>query len=196
MERNRGRTEYNDVWLGFQSDAGSLPGISIMLGSWIRPRWSFCRCNGCRLGSFRGVFYFYQVRGVSDSRALTSHSFLLTLIPNIICLSLYEDSFSSDQTSRLCAPWKKTHYRSWHEIARPQLHGYDMECIAFSKSHQYISGAEEKVNPTCREGNFTLPSAPILSLFSRFWECSKRLNHSWRDFMRWPVLRRLNAKWP
>jgi hypothetical protein len=51
---------------------------------------------------------------------------------------------SSDQTSRLYAPWKRGDQTTWQEIARPQIHGYDMECIAVSKKYQYISGAEEK----------------------------------------------------
>ena len=35
---------------------------------------------------------------------------------------------------------------TWHEIARPQIHGYDMKCIACVNRGTYVSGAEEKVS--------------------------------------------------
>jgi elongator complex protein 2 len=36
---------------------------------------------------------------------------------------------------------------TWHEVARPQIHGYDMSCLAFvsGANHRFVSGAEEKV---------------------------------------------------
>lgn len=34
---------------------------------------------------------------------------------------------------------------SWHELARPQVHGYDIQCLAILSRYQYASGAEEKV---------------------------------------------------
>lgn len=34
---------------------------------------------------------------------------------------------------------------SWHELARPQVHGYDIQCLAIISRYQYASGAEEKV---------------------------------------------------
>ena len=33
----------------------------------------------------------------------------------------------------------------WFEIARPQIHGYDMTCVSMTTSLQYASGADEKV---------------------------------------------------
>ena len=41
--------------------------------------------------------------------------------------------------------------QTWHEVARPQIHGYDMQCVAMTTSLQYVSGADEKVPPlhTC-----------------------------------------------
>ncbi len=35
---------------------------------------------------------------------------------------------------------------TWHELARPQVHGYDMQCIAMVTPSQFISGADEKVS--------------------------------------------------
>ena len=34
---------------------------------------------------------------------------------------------------------------TWHELARPQVHGYDMACIAVLSRYRFASGAEEKV---------------------------------------------------
>lgn len=34
---------------------------------------------------------------------------------------------------------------TWHEISRPQIHGYDMQCLALVGRFQFVSGADEKV---------------------------------------------------
>ncbi|XP_030781645.1 elongator complex protein 2 isoform X2 [Rhinopithecus roxellana] len=34
---------------------------------------------------------------------------------------------------------------TWHEIARPQIHGYDLKCLAMINRFQFVSGADEKV---------------------------------------------------
>ena len=53
-------------------------------------------------------------------------------------------STSTDQTTRIHAPWKnKTEF--WHEIGRPQVHGYDMFCLVMLTPYMFASGAEEKV---------------------------------------------------
>nr|XP_047935541.1 elongator complex protein 2 [Anser cygnoides] len=56
-------------------------------------------------------------------------------------------SVGSDQTTRLFAPWRREHETevTWHEIARPQVHGYDMRCLAMIGRFQFVSGADEKV---------------------------------------------------
>ncbi|KAM9308799.1 elongator complex protein 2 [Gastrophryne carolinensis] len=52
----------------------------------------------------------------------------------------------TDQTTRLFAPWKRDQAQvTWHEIARPQIHGYDMQCVALIGRFQFVSGADEKV---------------------------------------------------
>ncbi|XP_075389373.1 elongator complex protein 2 isoform X2 [Tenrec ecaudatus] len=56
-------------------------------------------------------------------------------------------SVGTDQTTRLFAPWKRkgASQVTWHEIARPQIHGYDMKCLAMISRFQFVSGADEKV---------------------------------------------------
>ncbi|CAL7943550.1 unnamed protein product [Xylocopa violacea] len=51
---------------------------------------------------------------------------------------------SADQTTRIHAPWKNT-TEFWHEIGRPQIHGYDMSCLVMLTPYIFASGAEEKV---------------------------------------------------
>jgi elongator complex protein 2 len=50
---------------------------------------------------------------------------------------------SLDQTARVFAPWEKNGL--WHEIARSQIHGYDLNCVAFIDKYRYICGADEKI---------------------------------------------------
>ncbi|MCJ1435159.1 hypothetical protein MMC27_004530 [Xylographa pallens] len=54
-------------------------------------------------------------------------------------------STSSDQTTRLHAEWKRGTNQSWHEFARPQIHGYDLNCIESICDGRFISGADEKL---------------------------------------------------
>ncbi|KAI0193924.1 WD40-repeat-containing domain protein [Xylaria flabelliformis] len=54
-------------------------------------------------------------------------------------------STSSDQTTRLHGSWKQNNNNTWHEMARPQIHGYDLNCIDSLGSSQFVSGADEKL---------------------------------------------------
>ena len=56
------------------------------------------------------------------------------------------------QTTRIYASWKnEASLRdgdSWHEIARPQVHGHDINCVTIVQgkgNHRFVSGADEKV---------------------------------------------------
>nr|XP_021525704.1 elongator complex protein 2 isoform X1 [Aotus nancymaae] len=53
----------------------------------------------------------------------------------------------TDQTTRLFAPWKRKDQSqvTWHEIARPQIHGYELKCLTMINRFQFVSGADEKV---------------------------------------------------
>lgn len=57
----------------------------------------------------------------------------------------YLVSVSADQTARLHAPWTRDGTTTWHELGRPQIHGYDMEDVAFLSRTRLISGSEEKI---------------------------------------------------
>ena len=57
----------------------------------------------------------------------------------------YLISASLDQSSRLVGEWKRKGRKSWHEMARPQIHGYDLHALAFIHKYQYLCGADEKV---------------------------------------------------
>jgi hypothetical protein len=52
---------------------------------------------------------------------------------------------STDRTTRAHAPWKRSDITTWAEIGRPQIHGYDMTCVAFLDRLRFVSGADEKV---------------------------------------------------
>lgn len=54
-------------------------------------------------------------------------------------------STSADQTTRLHAEWSRGNEKSWHEFARPQIHGYDLNCIDTLRNSRFVSGADEKL---------------------------------------------------
>ncbi|KAJ6782594.1 hypothetical protein PWT90_08444 [Aphanocladium album] len=54
-------------------------------------------------------------------------------------------STSLDQTTRLHTKWTSTGANTWHEMSRPQIHGYDLNCIDSISPTQFVSGADEKL---------------------------------------------------
>lgn len=54
-------------------------------------------------------------------------------------------STSNDETTRLRAVWSRGKRNSWHEIARPQIHGYLINCLAVLNELTFVTGADEKV---------------------------------------------------
>ncbi|KAG8869257.1 hypothetical protein FRB98_002739 [Tulasnella sp. 332] len=65
----------------------------------------------------------------------------------------YLVSSSLDQTTRIFAPWSRpslvhsngSEVETWHEVARPQIHGYDLISSAFITPLRFVSVADEKV---------------------------------------------------
>ncbi|TKX22058.1 putative elongator complex protein-1 [Elsinoe australis] len=72
-------------------------------------------------------------------------------------------STGSDQTTRLLAQWQKGADATWHELARPQIHGYDLNCVDTLGTRQFISGADEKL---LRVFNMSKASAQLISNLS------------------------------
>ena len=94
----------------------------------------------------------------------------------------YIMSTSSDQTTRMFGEWVRDGKRSWHEFARPQIHGYDMNCIDSLSANQFISGADEKLLRV-----FNKPKA-VDSLFSKLSGTRATTEGSLADAANIPVL--------
>lgn len=59
-------------------------------------------------------------------------------------------STSADQTTRQHAEWVvgeggERQKPTWHEMSRPQIHGYDLNCIDTLPNNSFVSGADEKL---------------------------------------------------
>jgi elongator complex protein 2 len=63
-------------------------------------------------------------------------------------------SVSKDQTARFHGKWYpkrnntneiRSSISTWHEFGRPQIHGYDLTCLAFINRFKFVSGADEKL---------------------------------------------------
>ncbi|KAE8351179.1 quinon protein alcohol dehydrogenase-like superfamily [Aspergillus coremiiformis] len=74
-------------------------------------------------------------------------------------------SASSDQTTRLHAQWLRDGKQSWHEFSRPQIHGYDLNCVDTLGPARFVSGADEKL---LRVFNEPKPIAKLLEKLSSF----------------------------
>lgn len=84
-------------------------------------------------------------------------------------------STSSDQTTRLHAQWtgasscssSSSDPQTWHEMSRPQIHGYDLNCIStLGPTTSFVSGADEKLMRV-----FTQPKA-VAHMLSRLTDTS------------------------
>ena len=95
-------------------------------GSW--RLWNYHRDQN---GWLQGVGISGHTKSVTDAAWSNDGSYLL--------------STGSDQTTRLHAAWKRGSRYSWHEMARPQIHGYDLNCIDSVGQLNFISGADEKL---------------------------------------------------
>lgn len=80
---------------------------------------------------------------ISRCLTFTSAEYIIELLCSI---------FIFWQTTRVFAPWlnntSSENEESWHEIARPQVHGHDINCVTVIKgkgNHRFVGGADEKV---------------------------------------------------
>eukprot|EP01100_Stratorugosa_tubuloviscum_P013666 TRINITY_DN699_c2_g1_i2.p1 TRINITY_DN699_c2_g1~~TRINITY_DN699_c2_g1_i2.p1 ORF type:complete len:503 (-),score=198.51 TRINITY_DN699_c2_g1_i2:132-1640(-) len=102
---------------------------------------------------YNGTFHYWKQQQMDNNEIWESQVAISGHFDEIydICWHPSGDyllSVSKDQTSRIFSPWiKENKVVTWHEIARPQIHGYDMVCATFipSKAHCFISGADEKI---------------------------------------------------
>lgn len=95
--------------------------------------------------------------------------------------SSYLLSTSSDQTTRLFAEWNNPETSSWHEFSRPQIHGYDLNCVKSITASRFVSGADEKLLRVFDEPN------TVASLLDRLCDI-KTTERSLPDAANIPVL--------
>ena len=113
-------------WIGlWQPDGQGLASLG-RTGSW--RRWAYDSDKDLWVQQIGVTGHTQEVRSIAWA---TDGSYLLFT--------------GADQTTRLFAEWKRGGKRSWHEFARPQIHGYDLNCIDSLSVNQFISGADEKL---------------------------------------------------
>lgn len=115
------------LWIGLWSPDGNSVVSLGRTGSW--RKWTYSTTSDMWAQQVAITGHVREVNGVCWSR---DGSYFVTT--------------GSDQTTRLHAQWKQEgSSASWHEFSRPQIHGYDLNCIAAVSDSQFISGADEKL---------------------------------------------------
>jgi elongator complex protein 2 len=113
-------------WIGLWSPDGNSVVSLGRTGSW--RRWTYSTQEDLWRQQVAITGHSREVKGICWSR---DGSFLL--------------STGSDQTTRLFSEWRRGEPSSWHEFSRPQIHGYDLNCIDSVNNMQFVSGADEKL---------------------------------------------------
>ena len=113
-------------WMGLWSPCGDSVISLGRTGSW--RLWSY---DGHQSRWLQGIGVSGHLKSLMDIAWAKDGTYLL--------------STGLDQTTRLHAEWKRDSGRSWHELGRPQIHGYDLNCIDSIGQSQFISGADEKL---------------------------------------------------
>jgi elongator complex protein 2 len=130
ISREKGATTATGSTGGFWTGLWSPDGISVAClgrtGSW--RRWEYVPTED---------FWQPCVAISGHTRAVTG----ITWAKN----GEYLLSTSSDQTTRLHTRWDRPGNETWHEMSRPQIHGYDLNCIDSVGASQFVSGADEKL---------------------------------------------------
>ncbi|KAL2162650.1 hypothetical protein VTH06DRAFT_6486 [Thermothelomyces fergusii] len=130
VSREKGATtatgSIGGFWTGLWSPSGTTVITLGRTGSW--RRWDYDAAEDTWKQNFAISGHTRAVTGISWSRD-----------------GLYLLSTSADQTTRLHAEWALDPARSWHEMSRPQIHGYDLNCISALGPSSFVSGADEKL---------------------------------------------------
>ncbi|KAK4168055.1 Elongator complex protein 2 [Cladorrhinum sp. PSN259] len=159
VSREKGATTATGSIGGFWTGHWSLSGTSIITfgrtGSW--RRWDYSASDDAWQQHYAISGHTRAVTGISWSHDGSS---LL--------------STSSDQTTRLHAQWtgvgsssEPSSQGTWHEMSRPQIHGYDLNCIStLGPTTSFVSGADEKLMRV-----FTQPKA-VAHMLSRLTNTS------------------------
>ncbi|MEQ2192339.1 hypothetical protein XENOCAPTIV_010248 [Xenoophorus captivus] len=63
---------------------------------------------------------------------------------------------------------------TWHEISRPQIHGYDLQCLAMIGRFQFVSGADEKMETTESRCSVNVSPPPPVCFFPGLGQPSRR----------------------
>lgn len=129
ISRDKGATTATGSIGGFWTGLWSADGRSMV-------------CLG-RTGSWRRWDYSDEDAAWKPALAVTGHTKPVTGIAWARS-GAHLLSSSADQTTRLHAPWT-ARGGSWHEMSRPQIHGYDLNCVDSLGDAQFVSGADEKL---------------------------------------------------
>ncbi|KAL2196241.1 WD40-repeat-containing domain protein [Corynascus similis CBS 632.67] len=173
ISREKGATtatgSIGGFWTGLWSPSSTTVITLGRTGSW--RRWDYDAAEDVWKQNYAISGHTRAVTGISWSRD-----------------GLYLLSTSSDQTTRLHAEWALDPANSWHEMSRPQIHGYDLNCISTLGPSSFVSGADEKLmrvftepkavarmlsrltNTAAPESEATLPDAanmPVLGLSNK-----------------------------
>ncbi|KAF9692895.1 hypothetical protein EKO04_009048 [Ascochyta lentis] len=115
------------LWIGLWSPDGDSVVSLGRTGSW--RKWTYSTAEDMWAQQVAITGHVREVRGITWSR---HGSYLL--------------STSQDQTTRLFSEWQRAGATSsWHEFSRPQIHGYDLNCVDAISDTQFVSGADEKL---------------------------------------------------
>ena len=132
VSREKGATtatgSIGGFWTGLWSPSGTTVITLGRTGSW--RRWDYDAAEDMWKQNFAVTGHTRAVTGISWSQD-----------------GVYLLSTSSDQTTRLHAEWATgdASKNTWHEMSRPQIHGYDLNCISTLGPSSFVSGADEKL---------------------------------------------------
>ncbi|CAF0711829.1 unnamed protein product [Brachionus calyciflorus] len=139
--------EENSVWIDV-ARAGDIGGNTLgFYGATFDPTANYIIAHG-----YQGALHLWK-RNLDDA---SKGEYLTPGVINSGHFDLVEDicwepeqnyflSVSKDQTTRFHGNWRHDNCSTWHELGRPQIHGYDLQCVAFIDRFKFVSGADEKL---------------------------------------------------